>query len=317
MKIVVTGGAGFIGSHIVDSYISKGHDVTVIDDFSSGNPENINTSAKFIESSIGDSNIEDLWRMERFDIISHHAAQIDVRTSTKDPARDANINIVEAVRFLKWGIENGVKKIIFASTGGAIYGEPDIKNIPGEIPMPNENHKIAPLAPYGLSKYCFEKYIDYFHLSNDLNYTILRYGNVYGPRQDPHGEAGVVAIFAENLLNGSLPIIFGDGNQTRDFIFVGDIVRANLLALQSGNKNIFNIGTGRETSVNKILAVLQNTIGTNVEPIYKEARLDEVYRIALNCQKAGKTLNWQAETSLEEGLLKTAEFFKNKRLIEK
>jgi UDP-glucose 4-epimerase len=224
MKILVTGGAGFIGSHVVDAYLELGHEVVVVDNLSSGSIENLNPKAKFYKMDIRDSDIEDLFKNEKPDIVNHHAAQMDVRKSVEDPIYDADVNIIGSLNLLQNCIRYGVKKFIFASTGGAIYGEQDY--FPAD-----EEHPTRPLSPYGVAKLTVEKYLYFYKEVHGLNYVVLRYANIYGPRQNPHGEAGVVAIFTSKMLKGEQPVINGDGFQTRDYTFVGDVVRANVLAL--------------------------------------------------------------------------------------
>ena len=223
MKILVTGGAGFIASQIADAYITEGHIVTIVDDLSTGFEENVNPAAKFVKINIGDPGIVDLFNKEKFDLVNHHAAQMDVRKSVADPIFDANTNIMGTINLLQSCVKSGVKKIIFASTGGAVYGEQEY--FPAD-----ESHPTSPISPYGITKLTIEKYLYFYYLEHKLNYTILRYSNVYGLRQNPFGEAGVVAIFINKLLKGEQPVINGSGEQTRDYVFVEDVVKANLLA---------------------------------------------------------------------------------------
>lgn len=295
MKILVTGGAGFIGSNVVDLLISKGHSVCVLDDLSSGKREQINDDATFYEMSISDD-VEKVIKDEGIECVIHHAAQIQVRRSIDDPAFDATINILGSLNLLESCRD--IKKFIFASTGGAIYGEP--KYLPVD-----ESHPENPLSPYGVSKLAFEKYLYVYGEIYGLDYTALRYGNVYGPRQDPYGEAGVVAIFANKMLKGKAPTINGDGEQTRDFVYVGDVARANLLALKkSTGEQVINIGTGEETSVNEIVKTIERSLDTEIAPVYGNPVKGEVKKICLNVQRAQKELGWQSEVSLEEGIEK-------------
>ena len=224
MKILVTGGAGFIASQIADAFINEGHQVVILDDLSTGFKKNINPKAKFINSNICDKNLDRLFETEKFDVVNHHAAQMDVRRSVKDPEFDATTNILGTINLLQNCVKYSVKKFMFASTGGAVYGEQDY--FPAD-----EKHAQQPKSPYGISKLAVEKYLYFYNSEHKLNYTILRYANIYGPRQNPFGEAGVVAIFSTKLLNGEQPVINGHGKQTRDYVFVGDVVKANLLAL--------------------------------------------------------------------------------------
>jgi UDP-glucose 4-epimerase len=310
MNILVTGGAGFIGSHVVDAFINHGHNVFVVDDLSSGKMQNLHPNAKFYHLAIGDPDVEKIFKNHSIDMVAHLAAQIDVRKSVADPGYDAKINILDSIKILEYSVKYGVKKIIYSSTGGAIYGE--AKYIPAD-----ENHPIRPLAPYGVSKYAFEKYVEYFKDMYGLDYTILRYANVYGPRQDPHGEAGVVAIFSNLLLEDKDCKIFGDGEQTRDYVFVGDVVRANLIALEKGSGEVMNIGTGFETSVNELYKKMSRLMGIDRPAIYEPARPGEVNRISLSYKHARKVFNWEPEVYLDEGLKQTIEFFDKLRALKK
>jgi len=305
MKILVTGGAGFIASQIADVYIEEGHNVTVIDDLSTGFEENINPAAKFVKLSITDPNIIDLFRKEKFDLVNHHAAQIDVRKSVSDPLFDANTNILGTINLLQSCVKTGVKKIIFASTGGAIYGEQDY--FPAD-----EAHPTSPISPYGITKLTIEKYLYFYHLEHKLDYTILRYANVYGPRQNPFGEAGVVAIFANKLLKGKQPVINGSGEQTRDYVFVKDVVKANLLAVKDKQSDIYNVGTATETNVNKIYKILNDTIGNGQEEKHGPAAAGEQQRSVITSEKLYKKFNWKPATSIKEGLEKTVNYFREK-----
>ena len=306
MRILVTGGAGFIASHIVDAYVAAGHEVAVIDDLSSGSRENINPAAAFHQLDILDPCLEEAFAAHRPQVVNHHAAQIDVRKAVADPARDIAVNIVGTVRVLERCAAHDVERVIFASTGGAIYGEPQY--LPAD-----ENHPVQPLSPYGLDKFAAEHYLRIFHEQGGPTYVILRYANVYGPRQDPHGEAGVVAIFANAMLRGEAPTIFGDGEQTRDFVYVGDVVRANLLALEATHTGSFNIGTGEPTSVNRIYRSLAEAIGFDQPARYAPARPGEARNIHLDCALARLHLGWSAQVTLEDGLARTVEHFRRRR----
>jgi UDP-glucose 4-epimerase len=303
MKVLITGGAGFIGSNLVDGYLTEGYEVVVVDDLSTGKRENVNPKATFYEIDIQNPALEEVFKKEKIDIVNHHAAQIDVRRSVKDPIFDAKVNVIGLLNLLELCIKHDVKKFIFASSGGVIYGETE--NLPVK-----ETHPLLPLSPYGITKMVAEHYLRYYYTVYNLNYTVLRYGNVYGPRQDPFGEAGVVAIFINNLLEGKEPVIFGDGEQLRDYIYVEDIVRANLLCTARGNADIFNLGTGIGTSVNLLLHKLQRIMGTDLQPIYKPPREGEIYKNYIDSDKAAKILGWEAKISLEEGLKRTVDFFK-------
>jgi len=311
MKILVTGGAGFIGSNVVDAYIRAGHEVVIVDNLSSGKKENLNPAARFYCVDITDKkSLHKIFSDEKPDIINHHAAQIDVRKSVADPVFDAQINILGMLNLLELSRLNGgmVKKIIFASSGGTIYGE-----CPGDKPLPDENTPPNPLSPYGVSKLASEFYIKYYSYQFGIKFTILRYANVYGPRQDPHGEAGVVAIFSNKLLNRQECIIYGDGKQMRDYVYVEDVTRANLLALSRGDNEIINIGTSIATDVKKLFSMMASLMeGYNLEPIHRPPREGELIRSVLNINKAEKVLDWRPQVSLEEGLRNTLDFFRSK-----
>jgi len=307
MKILVTGGAGFIGSNVVDAYIKKGYEVVVVDDLSSGKRENLNKKARFYELDICDIGLQEVFTEERIDIVNHHAAQVDVRKSIADPAFDARVNIEGSLNILENCRKYEIKKVIFASSGGVIYGEC------GSIP-PNEDSPVSPLSPYGVSKYAVERYLASYERIYDLKYTALRYGNVYGPRQDPYGEAGVVAIFSGEMLNNDEVNIFGDGEQLRDYVYVEDVVRANILCLENGDNEIFNIGTGKSTSVNQLFSEMSKLTHYARKPVFKPARPGELIRSSLDAGKAKHKLGWEAKVDLREGLEKTIDFFKGKAL---
>ncbi len=308
MKILITGGAGFIASHIADAYIEAGHEVAIIDDLSSGKLANINPKAQFFEGSIADrSFVDHIFEGQHFDVVNHHAAQIDVRKSVADPAADAMINIVGSLNLFEAARKASVKHIVFASTGGAIYGEQDY--FPAD-----EEHPTRPESPYGTAKRAVEMYLGYYKTVYGLDHTIVRYSNVYGPRQDPHGEAGVVAIFCNALIDGKQVSIYGDGTQTRDYVYVGDLVRAHLAIIEHlDSSTIYNIATGIETDVNKLYEVLSKILSngkaTPQYPQYADARLGEQKRSVCNAAKAKKQLGWEPRVSLEIGLKETAEYF--------
>jgi UDP-glucose 4-epimerase len=302
LKILVTGGAGFIASQVADALIDEGHRVFIVDDLSTGFEKNINAKATFIKANICDLDLSRLFEKEKFDLINHHAAQMDVRRSVGDPIFDANINILGTINLLKNTVNTGVKKFMFASTGGAVYGEQ--KYFPAD-----EEHPSNPLSPYGISKLAVEKYLYFYKTQYDLNYTILRYANIYGPRQNPFGEAGVVAIFSSKLLKGEQPVINGTGKQTRDYVFVGDVVKANLLTLNDNESEIYNIGTGTETDVNQLFALLNKITGKQKEEKHGPAAPGEQMRSVITSDKIFKKFNWRPSTSLEEGLKKTVEYF--------
>ena len=303
MSILVTGGAGFIGSHAVDAYLAQGDSVAVIDNLSSGRRENLNSAARFYELDIVDPALDEVIGRERPQIVSHHAAQIDVRTSVSDPERDIRDNIVGLVRLASACLRHGVELFIFASTGGAIYGEPDRNPVPESTPA-------KPLSPYGIDKRAGELYLQYFEAVHGLKSRILRYANVYGPRQDPHGEAGVVAIFASAMLRGERPRIFGDGTQQRDFVYVGDVVRACLAAPQAASADPINIGTGKLTSVNDLYKALAGSTGFTEPPVYAPERPGEVHSISLDPSLARRCLNWEPEVDLTAGLQLTVDYFR-------
>lgn len=303
MKILVTGGAGFIGSNLIDALISLGHDVVVIDNLSSGLRRNLNSKATFYEIDIRDKKLSEVFEREKPDIVDHHAAQIDVRKSGEDPVADAEANILGSLNLITNCIRFGVKRVVYASTGGAIYGNPQY--LPAD-----ENHPINPISQYGVSKHTVEHYLHLYSLIHGLEYVALRYSNVYGPRQNPYGEAGVVAIFAIQMLTGKQPTIFGPGDKTRDYAHVSDIVKANIVALEKGKNAIYNIGTGIETSDQEIFDTLASVLGYKGKPIYAPVRKGEVYRISLECSKARKELGWNAKLSLKEGIAQTAEYYR-------
>jgi len=305
MKILVTGGAGFIGSHVADAYINQGHEVVIIDNLSTGRKEFVNPKARFFELDIRSDKAHRLILEEKFDVINHHAAQINVRKSTDDPIFDADVNILGTLNLLEAAKKTGVKRFIFASTGGAIYGEQDY------FPA-NEEHPTKPISPYGIGKLTVEKYLYYYNYVFGMSYVVLRYSNVYGPRQNPHGEAGVVAIFCERMLTGEKATINGDGKQTRDYVFVEDVVRANVLALETDHVNeIYNIGTGKETDVNTIFCKLRDMIDLKIEEFHGPAKPGEQRRSVIDPAKAEKLLGWKPVYDLEEGLKATVEFFKS------
>uniref|UniRef100_A0A832DH47 NAD-dependent epimerase/dehydratase family protein n=2 Tax=Ignavibacterium album TaxID=591197 RepID=A0A832DH47_9BACT len=305
MKILVTGGAGFIASHITDALVSEGHQVVVLDDLSSGFEKNVNPKTKLVVGDICDKElVEKLFSEEKFDLVNHHAAQMDVRRSVKDPAFDANTNIIGTINLLQNAIKYDVKKFMFASTGGAVYGEQTY--FPAD-----ENHPTQPRSPYGISKLAVEKYLYFYNAEYGLNYTILRYANIYGPRQNPFGEAGVVAIFSTKLLKGEQPIINGSGEQTRDYVFVGDVVKANLLTLNDTANDIYNVGTGTETNVNQLFHKLNSIINANKEEKHGPAAPGEQMRSVITSEKLFKKFGWKPSTTLDEGLKLTVDFFRN------
>ena len=308
MRILVTGGAGFIGSNVADRMVALGHQVAVLDDLSSGFREFVPAAARFYQVDLADAALVDQCLAEfRPELIDHHAAQIDVRKSVEDPRRDAAINILGSLGLLESAVRHGVRKVVYASTGGALYGE-------GRSLPATEEHPVNPEAPYGVSKHTVEHYLYIWKLLYGLDYTVLRYPNVYGPRQNPHGEAGVNAIFIGLMLEGKRPKIFGTGEQVRDYLHVDDVVRANELALERGSGEIVNIGTGVGTSVNQIFATLKEVLGFAGEPIYEAARPGEVQRIFLDATRARQVLGWQPTVEFREGLRRTVEWTRGSRV---
>jgi UDP-glucose 4-epimerase len=308
MNILVTGGAGFIGSHVVDAYLAEGHHVIVVDDLSSGRKENLNPDATFYQLDIRSDELWNVFEKEAIDIINHHAAQMDVRRSVADPKFDASVNIMGGLNVFECARRSGVKRIIFASTGGAIYGEQDY--FPAD-----ELHPLRPLSPYGITKLASEKYLFYYKEVHNIEHTILRYANVYGPRQNPHGEAGVVAIFCSKMIRGEQPIINGDGMQTRDYTYVGDVVRANVLALRAQGSAVYNVGTGRETDVNTLFQILKRFLDPQCPAKHGPAKLGEQLRSVISAEKIRKELGWFPAVPLDEGLRLTAESFKQSNVV--
>ncbi len=309
MRILVTGGAGFIGSHVVDLCIRQGHKVAVVDDLSTGQRGNLNQAADFFQVDIRDKEaLQQVFSKVRPEIIIHHATQVNERHSVNNPHDDAQVNILGSINVLECAREVGARKVIYSSSGGTVYGEPEI------LPC-SENHPIQPLCPYGASKYIVEHYLHIYHMNYGLNYTVLRYGNVFGPRQDPQGEAGVVAIFAKMMLYGKTPIIFGSGNQVRDYVYVEDCARANVLALHKGDGRVYNIGTGVPTSVNQIFNALKPLTKFIGDPRYDPPKKGETFRIYLDINRAQQELGWQPAVNLDEGLLRTVQAFEHNNNI--
>ena len=303
MKIIVTGGAGFIASHIVDAYIERGHEVHIIDDFSTGQEKNVNPRATVHRFDIGDQRAAQLIEQIRPGVLNHHAAQMDVRRSVADPAFDARSNIIGFINLLEACKNAQVKKVLFSSSGGAVYG--DREPIPAD-----EQHETVPLSPYGISKRTGELYLAYYYMIFGLPYLALRYANIYGPRQSSAGEAGVVAIFISQLLAGKTPIINGDGKQTRDYVFVGDVVKANLAALESNYIGPVNIGTGIETDVVMICEELHREMRTPIKAVHGPAKPGEQRRSCLDASLAGTVLGWRPEVSLQAGLAQTIAYYR-------
>ena len=305
MKILVTGGAGFIGSHVVDAYVAAGHDVLVVDDLSSGKRENLNPKARFHQLDIVDPKMIELIRDERPAVLNLHAAQMDVRRSVADPLFDARVNILGAINLLEGARKANVRRVLFVSSGGAVYGEQ------GQFPAP-EAHPTNPVSPYGVSKRAGELYAFFYQAEYQLPFIALRYANVYGPRQDPHGEAGVVAIFSGKMLRGEPVMVNGDGKQTRDYVYVGDVARANVLALENTCTGPVNIGTGVETDVNTLARLILDATGGRSEVRHGPTKAGEQRRSVVDARRAAEVLGWRPEVSLADGLGRTVEWFRQR-----
>ena len=303
MRVLLTGGAGFIGSHVADQLLARGHEVAIVDDLSSGKKENVPEGAVFYERDIRDGCAE-IFEEFQPDALSHQAAQMDVRRSVREPDFDADINVLGTIRLLQCCVDQGVHRVVFASTGGAVYGEQR------EFPAP-EDHPQYPISPYGVSKLAGERYLHFYRMQYGLTYVALRYANVYGPRQDPHGEAGVVAIFCGNLAAGRGSTINGTGEQTRDYVYVEDVARANVLALEGGevSSGAYNVGTGIETSVNELYEILRETSGRDLPPAHGSAKQGEQLRSSVDPTAAAGVLGWRPETDLASGLKRALSFF--------
>ncbi len=302
MRIILTGGAGFIGSWVADHYLKNSHEVLIIDNLSSGKRENVPSGAELVEADIRDTDaMERIFKEFKPEAVNHHAAQTNVRVSVDDPQFDAAVNIIGTLNVLENSRKAGVKKFIFASTGGAIYGEPEI--LPAD-----ESVKEEPLSPYGVSKLCTESYLDYYKKVHGLSYVALRYANVYGQRQNPHGGAGIVAIFCTNMLNGTTCKIFGNGEQTRDYIHCEDVAMANNLCLTAPD-GVYNIGTSVETSINSVFNGLKEISGSDCDVQYLPGKLGDVKRISLSSSLANREFQWVPRVTFHEGLKKTWEWF--------
>ena len=302
MKVLLTGGAGFVGSHVADQLLARGHEVAVVDDLSSGKKENIPDGTMFYEQDIWDGCAEIFEEFEP-DVLCHQAAQMDVRRSVREPDFDADVNVLGTIRLLQRCVAQGVRRVVFASTGGAVYGEQR------EFPAP-EDHPQYPISPYGVSKLAGERYLHFYNTQYGLPYAALRYANVYGPRQDPHGEAGVVAIFCGNLAAGRGSTINGSGEQTRDYVYVEDVARANVLALEGdAPSGAYNVGTGIETSVNELYEILRETTGADLSPAHVAAKPGEQLRSSVDPSAVARALGWRPKTDLAAGLRRTLSFF--------
>lgn len=309
MKVLVTGGAGFIGSHVVDTYVANGYEVIVVDNLSTGQLSNLNPAVTFYETDIRSPQLQEIFDKERPDFVNHHAAQMDVRRSTVEPLFDADINILGSINVLECAIKFQVKRFIYISSGGAVYGEPE------SLPC-DETHPINPICQYGVSKHTIEHYLYLYNHIYGLDYIVLRYGNVYGPRQNPRGEAGVVAIFTGQMLSDQQVLINGDGEQQRDFVYVTDCAQANLLALTAHQANtIYNIGCGVGTSVNEIFQILKEFSAYQKNAYYGPPKPGETQRIYLNCSKAQSGLRWTPVVSIHGGLKNTVNYIKGNGLI--
>jgi UDP-glucose 4-epimerase len=307
MRILVTGGAGFIGSHTVDALVATGsHEVSVVDNLSAGKRDQINPGTRFHQADIRDAaEVGRIIGEERPEVIVHFAAQMDVRRSVADPAFDAQVNLVGFLNLMEAARQHGLRRVVFSSTGGAIYGEQD--TFPAD-----ESHPCRPVSPYGVAKFSTESYLFFYKAQYGIDYAAMRYANVYGPRQDPHGEAGVVAIFCGRLLEDKPVTIFGDGKQTRDYVYVGDVVRANVAAVTASATGPINVGTGIETDVNQLYRALAAAAGSDRPPTYAPARLGEQSRSVIAAARAKRELGWSPQVTIEEGLRRTYDFFKER-----
>ncbi len=300
---LVTGGAGFIASHMVDRLLELGYRVVVVDNLTHGKIKNIDQHAVFYHTDITQPSVAEVFQKEEPELVFHLAAQASVSRSTADPILDAEVNVLGTLRILEAARRVGVGKVVYSCTGGALYGDAETLPCPDDAP-------VLPVSPYGMSKHVAERYLDYYYRQHRLNYTSLRYGNVYGPRQNPEGEAGVIAIFAAMMLEGKRPQIFGDGTQERDFVAVSDVIDANIAAIHKGDGKALNIASGESVSVNRIFELLKEITGYKWDASHAPARLGEVYRISLDCSGAVAELGWTPKTSLADGLRQTVEFFK-------
>ena len=304
MKIMVTGGAGFIGSHVVDTFVKNGHEVVIVDDLSTGRRSNLNPAATFYKADIRSPKMAEIFEKERPQVVDHHAAQMDVRRSVEDPLFDAEVNVLGSIKLIELAREYNVERFIYISTGGAVYGEPEY------LPC-DEDHPINPICPYGASKHTVEHYLFMYRELYNLEYVVLRYPNVYGPRQDPHGEAGVVAIFSGQMLKNAPVVINGDGEQERDFVYVKDCARANLLALKTENTNtIFNLGYGVGTTINEVYENLRDITDYQLTAEHGPPKAGETRRIFLEANKAGQFLDWKPTIGLNAGLRETVNYFR-------
>jgi len=305
MKVLVTGGAGFIGSHVVDRLVEEGHRVVVVDNMSSGKRKNVNRAASLYKLDIQSGRLERVFRKERPNVVIHLAAQVSVRRSVEDSMFDAQVNVLGTINVLQQAVWHGARKVVFSSSGGAIYGEQET------YPAP-ESHATNPLSPYGTSKLCGEHYLSYFQRTSGIQVVSLRYANVYGPRQDPEGEAGVVAIFIQKMLNNEQPIINGNGRQTRDFVFVDDVAEVNVAAMGQDSHGVYNVGTGAETSINELFRMLTSLTGSDCKEVHGPAKPGEQMRSVLDPSKIRQELGWDPKADLTDGLKRTVAFFRER-----
>ena len=304
MKMLVTGAAGFIASHVADAYVDAGHEVVILDDLSRGSKRNLNPKCRFYQCDVRDREaIQKIFHSEKPAIVNHHAAQMDVRRGVREPLFDAQVNILGSLNLIEASLANGVQRFIYIASAGAGYGEPK------ELPV-REDYPINPITPYGISKHTIEHYLFTFHFLYQLEYVVLRYGNVYGPRQSSQGEAGVFATFSEQMLSGIQPVIYGDGSKVRDYVYITDVVAANVAALESGTSEIFNISSGMQTTDQEVFDLVRDLLGKSIHPEYVAVRPGEIDRICLDISKAERLLGWKPQVSLKEGARRTVAYFK-------
>jgi UDP-glucose 4-epimerase len=304
VRVLVTGGAGFIGSHVATAFLAAGHDVVVIDDLSSGKRGQVPEGARFYQLDVQSPEVRDVFLRERPELLNHHAAQMDVRRSVADPGFDARVNVLGLLNLLEAARAAGTRRVLFASSGGAGYGEQD------EFPAP-ETHRLQPVSPYGVSKIASELYLSCFRAMHGIEWVAMRYANVYGPRQDPHGEAGVVAIFTQKLLRGEAPTIHGDGRQTRDYLYVGDVVRANVALAEHAFCGALNFGTGVETDVCHLFEHIRAACGSSLQASHGPGKPGEQRRSAISPALAKRVLGWEPTTLLRDGIAETVRFFRS------
>jgi UDP-glucose 4-epimerase len=303
VKILVTGAAGFVASHVADAYVNAGHEVVILDDLSRGTKSNVNSKARFYSCDIRDREaIEKIFISEKPLVVNHHAAQMDVRRGVREPLFDAQVNILGSLNLIEAGLAHGTKRFIYIASAGAGYGEPKLMPV-------TEDHTINPITPYGISKHTIEHYLFTFRFLYGLEYVVLRYGNVYGPRQSSQGEAGVFAIFSEQMLSGLQPVIYGDGNKVRDYVYISDVVAANIAALTRGTNEIFNISTGVATTDLEVFHLVRDLLGKQVAPKYVARRAGEIDNICLDISKAKAQLQWEPCVKLSEGASNTVAYF--------